>query len=330
MAETPNMNELKFPCVIPTIADDYERTKFFFNNYFELLPIDEIVLIGPESLREHVNKDVASGFYNDKTVSFLAETDLVPFDRLIEIYAGLLAKTTQPNPSSINWYYQQFLKMAYSLVCKADYYLCWDSDTIPLKKINMFSESGKPYFDTKTELNPTYFVTIERLFGFNKIIEKSFISEHMLFSRQFMQEMIEDIKKTPYDGEEFYEKILYSLKSDNLVIGFSEFETYGTWVGMHHPSAYILRNWKSFRNTNFFVDVNDLTPEDIEWLAGSYQAATFERYQETEDVLTRLFRTPRYREKLTAEQFFISVLESGALGEYSDGTIKHDGLIAPI
>ena len=323
-------NNSKFPCVIPTIIDDYDRTKKFFDTFFSNLPIDKIVLIGPPNVEEHLNKDRSENLFENENISFIAENDLVPYDKVNKVYDILKAKTTLPNPSSVNWYYQQFLKMAYSERCEAEYYLCWDSDTIPLKKIDMFSADGKPYLDTKTECNPTYFTTIERLFGYSKIIEKSFISEHMLFSKSLMQELIDDINKTPYEGESFYEKTMNAVGSDNLVIGFSEFETYGTWIGMKHSSTYKLRNWKSFRNLSFFVNINDFNQEDIDWLSKDYHAVTFEKYQETEPLLTDLFRTPRYREKLTSEQFFLSVLESGALGNYSNGTIEHDGLIAPI
>ena len=320
----------KFPCIIPTIAEDYTRTRYYYKTFFEYLPIDEITLIGPESLRTILEKDIDEGLFEDHRVCFIDESELVPIGEVKKAYRILEQNATQPNPSSVNWYYQQFLKMAISLVCNADYYLCWDSDTIPLRKINMFSENNKPYLDTKTECNTSYFTTIERLFHYNKIIEKSFISEHMLFNTSFMKELISEIEKTDFEGDKFYIKIINSLGYDNLAVGFSEFETYGTFIGMRHPSAYMLRNWKSFRNLSFFVSLEDFNEEDREWLARDYDAVTFEKYQETEPRLTDLFRNQRYREKLTSEQFFLSVLESGALGEYSNGTIVHDGLVAPI
>ena len=152
----------------------------------------------------------------------------------------------------------------------------------------------------------------------------------MLFSKKYMLDMIVDIENTHYTGDVFYEKITSCLGNDNLAIGFSEFETYGTWIGMKYPAEYKLRNWKSFRNLSFFVNINDFNQEDIDWLSKDYHAVTFEKYQETEPSLTELFRNKRYREKLSSEQFFLSVLESGALGEYSNGTIKYNGLIAPI
>ena len=37
------------------------------------------------------------------------------------------------------WYYQQFLKMAFSNWSKSRYYMAWDADTIPLRKKEMFN-----------------------------------------------------------------------------------------------------------------------------------------------------------------------------------------------
>jgi hypothetical protein len=320
----------KYPCIIPTVLADYTRTKSYYNSFFKYLPIDEIILIGPENIREIAISDQEKGIFGDNKISFIAENEIIPIQNVKDIYGKLLCNALQPNPSSVNWYYQQYLKMAYAQICTSEYYLCWDSDTIPLKPIEMFSQEGIPYLDTKPDGNASYFLTIQRLFNFNKIIEKSFISEHMLFKKEYMLDLISDIEETSFEGNTFYEKITNSLGYDNLAIGFSEFETYGTWIGMKHPSAYKLRKWKSFRNLSFFVNIADFNEEDKEWLSKDYHAVTFEKYQETEPSLTELFRNPRYREKLSSEQFLLSVLESGALGEYSNGTIKYNGLVAPI
>ena len=104
-----------------------------------------------------INRDIESGVYGNNKVSFILETDLLPFTPLLSIYNELLKKATQPDPSSINWYYQQFLKLAYAKICPADFYLCWYSDTLPFKKINMFNDLGMPYLDIKTEYNTSYF-----------------------------------------------------------------------------------------------------------------------------------------------------------------------------
>ena len=325
-----DLKAANFPCIMPTVKDDYLRGRAFYNRLFDTLPIRKLIFICPNDAKEVLMKDISSGLYNDNKVEFLSEQDLLPIDTIRPIYDELLSKSHCPMPSTIFWYYQQFLKMSYAKVCQSEYYLSWDSDTIPLHKIEMISPEGLPYFDIKSECQKEYFVTIERLFGFSKIIEKSFISEHMLFNKEYMMEIIKEIEATDFAGSNFAEKILFALGSDNIKLGFSEFETFGTWVGMNHPSAYKLRNWKSIRNTSFFTDISDITQDDLDWLATSYDAATFEKYQETEPALTDLFRNPRYREKLTAEQFYISILESGAMGEYNaNGTVLIDGFVAP-
>ncbi len=319
-----------YPCVIPTIVKDYQRMRHNYYRIFDCLDVSKLVFVGPKALEEVIREDEGKDIFKGREVEYLNENDILSLDDVRPAFNRQITPENNVMPTAVNWYYQQFLKMAYSLVCDAEYYLCWDSDTVPLRHIDMFGENYKPILDVKPEFNNTYFVTIERLFGFNKIIEKSFVSEHMLFDVSLMKEMISEIEKTDYPGERFYEKILEAVGKDNLDQGFSEFETFGSWVGMRHSSAYRLREWKSFRNTNFFIDIKDVSEEDLKWLSVDYDAATFEKYQETNDILNQLFRDPRYREKLTPRQFYLSILESGILGEYANGAIVGEDFNAPV
>ncbi len=321
---------MTFPCIIPCVQEDYLRMHDRFIRLFAHLDISELIFIGPENLKAVVEKDIFEGIFGDNKVSFLDEKELVVLGDIRPVYDEIRLKCTQAKPSSVNWYYQQFLKMAYARICPSEYYLCWDSDTVPLRDISMFDGTGKPYLDVKKEFNDSYFLTIDKLLGNGKIIEKSFISEHMLFKKEYMLELISFIEGRDIEGRSFGEKILNAVGSDNLNTGFSEFETYGTWIGLKHPSAYTLRNWFSFRNANFFVDIADLNEEDIAWLSKDYDAASFEKYQTTVEELTELFRMPRYREKLSPRQFYTSVLESGIMGDYVDGAISVDGKLAPV
>ena len=53
------------------------------------------------------------------------------------------------------WYFQQFLKMAYAFNSKDRYYLLWDADTIPLKKISLFDVANRPVFTLRIRLLST-------------------------------------------------------------------------------------------------------------------------------------------------------------------------------
>ena len=84
--------------------------------------------------------------------------------------------------------------MEYSRICKDEYYLIWDSDTIPLKLMKIFDDKNKPYFDVKTENHTPYFITMKRIFPeLGKIYNYSFISEHMLIKTQIMKNLIQNI-----------------------------------------------------------------------------------------------------------------------------------------
>lgn len=78
------------------------------------------------------------------------------------------------------WYFQQFIKMAYSLIAERDY-VVWESDTVMLKKIKFF-EAGKNvlYFIDVMEHLP-YLATMKRVLPNIQIIyNHSFICEKCL------------------------------------------------------------------------------------------------------------------------------------------------------
>ena len=146
------------------------------------------------------------------------------------------------------WYLQQFLKMGFALSTYAtkEYYLTWDADTLPLKEIKFFDGDGKPYFTMKEEYHAPYFDTIKRLFGLEKKVKESFISENMVFEVGLMKEIIAKIQISDLKGENWCEKIINTMPT-NEKNGFSEFETYGTYVLNHYPQKYAFRTLNSFR-----------------------------------------------------------------------------------
>ncbi len=310
---------------MPTVVEDYLRLRRKIRVLFDKLPISSLIFIGPSSLRELIESDPFEDIPK-RSVTFIDESSILTFDEIKCAYdrrfARLYEGQERPVVSAVGWYYQQFLKLAYGRICESDHYLCWDSDTLPMRKIVMFNEDGIPFFDVKPEMQAHYFDTIRNLFGFGKSIEDSFVSEHMIFSCDLVREMLDEIEHAGGSEGRFYEKIFDAI--DDLRLGFSEFETYGTWVSLRHTGDYRVRTWHSLRNANFMVDVNDVTDEDMNWLATDYDAATFEKYQKTEPMLNELFKNPRYREKLSAGRFYTELLEAGCFGDYKDGKIITD------
>lgn len=185
------------------------------------------------------------------------------------------------NKMKSGWYFQQLLKMAFALsnYCDTDYYLSWDSDTIPLRKINFFDEKGKPYFTMKLEHHESYFVTIERLLGIMNYNSHSYISENMMFNKSIMIELINRIQSNnQLEGTTWFEKIIYALEPESVSpLGFSEFETYGNYCLNYYPDFYIERTLPSFR-AGGLIQGRFVSERILKQLSFDQATASFEIY----------------------------------------------------
>lgn len=262
-------------------------------NYDIILPITERNLqtlnIAVKYLRENV--------FHDKIVCigrpFLEKScreincEFIDEDNLYEglTYTTIKNMIIARDPYSgwhTGWYLQQFLKMAYAFSCKDDYYLVWDADTIPVNRIEMFNQEGKPFFDIKEEYHRPYFTLINKLFH-NQIKrenEFSYISEHMLINVDYMKSMIREIESDrTLDGGEFYRKIVNTILDIDLGgSGFSEFETYGNYVYKKFPGIYQFRRLRTLRNGDRYLHYPPIEQE-LKWAAASYDIITMENYQ---------------------------------------------------
>ena len=151
--------------------------------------------------------------------------------------------------------------MQYSKICKEKFYLIFDSDTIPVKEVNMFSEDGKPYFDINNKYGKPYFKTMKKIFPeLGKKFNYSFVSEHMLIKTEIMKELINKIENNSnlYGGI-WYEKIINLININYLDnTGFSEYETYGTFTSIYYKNLYKIRPWKSIRfNKIYFIKIRN-------------------------------------------------------------------------
>ncbi len=303
-----------YNAIVLTTPTDFERLQDNYVRMVRNLAPRKIVFIGSRKVWELIQQ---SGI--KEQVGFYDEDELIPFADVHQIMKELLQTDELPRGVT-GWYYQQFLKMQYAFVCKEDYYLIWDGDTVPCKPFSMFREDGLPYLDLKQEYHEEYFHTIENLFpGMHKCIAKSFISEHMLIRCDIMKHLIGDImsfstkdtadvvKDTDKNNIQtlgaFYEKILRAIRPGQIMnTAFSEFETYGTYVTFRYSDAYCLRNWHSFRLGGEFFHPERMTDEDYAWLGKDFDAISFEKGHTVREDHEEIFTSPRYREKLSARQ----------------------------
>ena len=193
---------------------------------------------------------IKKNFLRENSLFILDEDKIIPNIKLIDVANTI--KEYGGKAERAGWYYQQFLKMNISrhpLISK--YYLIWDSDTVMLKKIYFFDKSNKLIINKSKEFHKPYFQTI-RNFGLLKTNNFSFISEHMLVSSSIMNNLISLIENENSKNHSWVKTIISSINKDHLNetgSGFSEFETYGTYLYKYHPDSFVTNKLKSCRDT---------------------------------------------------------------------------------
>ncbi len=218
-------------------------------------------------------KEIIENMHFDN-VCFYDENEMIPNLTFNTVKEYLAKYNTE---KSTGWYFQQFLKMGYALITDSEYYMSWDSDTLPLTNIEMF-EDDKVIFSLKREYNKPYFETIESLLHLKKCIKPSFIAEHMMFKTEYMKELLDVIQNNDRNNEWFI-NILNAVPKESLCVsGFSEFETYGTYIYNYHHDAYLYKKIKAIRKGKMiFGDVpNDYV---MQWLGKHYLSISFEKSQ---------------------------------------------------
>ena len=261
--------------VIPVIYRDYSFLKTTIRYVNKYLTPKIIFIITDIRFKRFLPKVVL----NDTHCVIVDENKLLEglsYD-LIKKFLGELGRTKMGS----GWYFQQFLKMAFALsdFCDTDYYLSWDSDTIPLHRIDFFDENEKPYFTMKTEHHDAYFVAIERLLGITKVNSRSYIAENMLFNKSIMFDLINRIQSNNrLVGTTWYEKIIYALEPESISpMGFSEFETYGNFCLNYYPDFYVERTLPSFREGGL-IQGRFVSERILKQLSFDLAIASFEMY----------------------------------------------------
>ena len=288
-----DLDFIKYDIVIPLSYKDAKNIVKLENLLRKFINFTNIIII---------SSNYSNTLTEKNSIKVINEDELLLKENIVNIFIKLGINNTE----RVGWYEQQFLKMSYSKICENEYYLLWDSDTFPIKPVKMF-ENGFPIFDLKNEFNRPYFTTLNRLIPDLKFSKFSYISEHMIIKTEFMRKLIETIENNiNIPGQFFWEKILRSIDKKNIIYsGFSEFETYGSFVDNYYKNCYKHRIWSSKRDmVKYYNNIDNLSNNDLQWLSKDYDAITFEKW-DIFDIQNLIFIT-KYNQKIVCrpKRFF--------------------------
>lgn len=254
----------KLELMIPITKTDVPALKHNIKYILKYLPVKRIILVGADNIRDLLSEDFPISYINENEI--YKNMTYKNINVIMEKLCGTGRRT--------GWYFQQFIKMAYATICKDEYYLIWDGDTVPITNIDFFSaESGKPYLGYRNheKCDEPFYPVMDVLLPnqlLHKTCQESYIAEHMLINCEIMKNLISDIENNDsINGTLFFEKILNAIDKEVLNLsGFSEFETYATYVQKTRPGFYEERFWVNLRNGKTFFGSN---PDEEQYLWAS-------------------------------------------------------------
>lgn len=247
----------------------------------------KIVFISSERIKDDIAKE--------KDCVLLNEAEIFSGLSFLSVESEL--EKLNSNKENAGWYLQQFIKLSYAFICSDSYYLVWDADTLPLRHIDFFDSTGKPFFNLKREYVKSYFLTINNIFGYEKKTKESFISEHMLFNCEIVQKMCFDIMENKdLKGDSFWQKILFatSYYTYNNQRAFSEFETYGTYCDYNFKNYYLKRKLTTLRIGTEYLGANP-TKAILEWAGKSFDIISFEHWGKAQPEALAFLENEEYR-----------------------------------
>ncbi|HPG95750.1 MAG TPA: hypothetical protein PK712_00775 [Rectinema sp.] len=227
------------------------------------------------------------GFHKSSgpVIEYLDEDTVVPGLSLASIKACIQAHGGKGDRAG--WYFKQLLLLAYATQPSPyRYYLVWDTDTIPVRPLSFFDGTGRVLMTTKTEIHPAYFRTMEKLIGIGKVMRGSFIAEHMMFERPYVSRLLACIMKNKandksFDAQKFIESVIAAIEPEELDgSGFSEYETYGSFMYRTARDCIALRDLPSMRLGSSFFD-RPPTTKQLFALSRHYYWASFETWHST-------------------------------------------------
>ncbi len=205
------------------------------------VPADEYFVYVPDQEVKEFKK------FTNSAVTVLSE------DVLSQKFAQQLkvAVDKSGNVNRYGWYLQQFLKIESLVSSRADLMAIWDSDCVPVKKIDLFNDEHVPIYSKSSEYHKEYFKVIKKILGLSKIQDHSFIIPGFPFTKNWITEFINELELR-HSGLKWGEILIQEINF-GLISGFSEFETLGTWISNRHRSEFEYReySWERFGQSRF-------------------------------------------------------------------------------
>lgn len=168
------------------------------------------------------------------------------------------------------WLFQQLLKLNGDTVCKSDFYLVMDADTVLIRP-HIFRKGHKTVFYCRNWTQPEYYKTYLKLLKKKPSSRLSFVTHYMLFEKTKLKQLKNTIEANHQVS--WYSAILRNINKTKPY-GFSEFETYGNFLYSKFPKGWIQ---KQALNKSLNINAGQIPKSTIQKLSAKYRSISFHK-----------------------------------------------------
>lgn len=156
--------------------------------------------------------------------------------------------------SLAGWWLQQFVKLGFSTTPLlkdpplSETFLVWDSDMILMDRFDAFNVDGTMPLMAGGKAHAAFEDSCPYGYSFHQLVghmhasapgNRGYIPHHMVMHKRFLTEMLQAFQGES-NSEWFWRLVDTACSSDDMsrcTCGFSEYNSYATWVKTHHPEA---------------------------------------------------------------------------------------------
>lgn len=187
--------------------------------YLEPKPSSIYIVSSDNIIIENLNIDIPIYYYIDDDILPIKKEDI--------------------NYRRKGWIFKQFINL-FQNITQERYYLSVDTDLFFTKPLNLFSNNKPIFFITnRDQYHKPYFECMKKLFNVDKICQKTFICDFMMFDK-ILRNNIWEIYQ--YTVSSLFNKLNPILSEECL---FCDYEPYGTLIQKYYPNEYIFADIKT-------------------------------------------------------------------------------------
>lgn len=158
--------------------------------------------------------------------------------------------------------------------------------------MDFFDDKKRVMISKKSEHHAPYFETLDKLLGIEKQVDFSFISEHLMIKKEYMQSLLNRIGKDILDQGEWVLQILSAIPTEHLPrSGFSEYETYGNFIAAYCPESFEGRTIKTLRSGTKIYGRNPDKYAFFDLIQSGYCATSFESWQPSPALILKVSKS---------------------------------------